>query len=265
MKSGLREGRLGGLPLTAARAWAAVPYPKATDGQGIMRRVEARPAPGLSPGRKGQRCPPGRDLSGPGDHLSPPRLGIRPVPAVSDRDPPRAPRAAGEVGRGHRPHGHRGARNQRQRAGPAAGHPHRPCSARRPRHGEAVSDHEDPQIVGRREGEIRLADREVSRRDAALTVHPGDCMIEDLQSTNGTFVNGARVTAAVLAHLDQLRLGRTRLLFSIVQEAGEAEGPGPAGEEQPAVAKRLLVIEGSDPSGASSSRPSRACSRSRWR
>lgn len=102
-------------------------------------------------------------------------------------------------------------------------------------------------VLGRREGDVRLADPEVSGRHAALTVRPGGCSIEDLQSTNGTFVNGARVSSAPLAHLDELHLGRTRLLFSIVQEAGEAKEPAPAVEEKARVVpKRLLVVEGSD-------------------
>ncbi len=102
-------------------------------------------------------------------------------------------------------------------------------------------------VVGRREGEVRLADPEVSGRHAALTVRPEGCTIEDLQSTNGTLVNGARVTSTPLAHLDELHLGRTRLLFSIVQEGTEPEGAAPAVEEQPRVTpKRLLVVEGSE-------------------
>lgn len=102
-------------------------------------------------------------------------------------------------------------------------------------------------VLGRREGDVRLADPEVSGRHAALTVRPGGCSIEDLQSTNGTFVSGARVSSAPLAHLDELHLGRTRLLFSIVQEAAEAEGPALAPEEKQRVApKRLLVVEGSE-------------------
>ncbi|MGH7363922.1 MAG: FHA domain-containing protein, partial [Candidatus Methylomirabilales bacterium] len=55
-------------------------------------------------------------------------------------------------------------------------------------------------VIGRREGEVRLTDPEVSGRHAVLTVHPGGCTIEDLQSTNGTFVNGARASSAPLSH-----------------------------------------------------------------
>ena len=37
--------------------------------------------------------------------------------------------------------------------------------------------------------------------------------IEDLQSTNGTKVNGKRVRSATLAHGDEIQIGHTRFEF----------------------------------------------------
>lgn len=52
----------------------------------------------------------------------------------------------------------------------------------------------------------------VSRVHCRLTAHPGGRLeVQDLESTNGTFVNGRRVTRAVLNVGDRLRVGRVEL------------------------------------------------------
>jgi pSer/pThr/pTyr-binding forkhead associated (FHA) protein len=50
-------------------------------------------------------------------------------------------------------------------------------------------------------------------------------VISDLQSRNGTFVNGARVAGATLAHGDEVTVGRSRLVvyFSNPDEATVAD------------------------------------------
>ena len=53
----------------------------------------------------------------------------------------------------------------------------------------------------------------VSRVHCRLTVLPdGDLEVRDLDSTNGTFVNGERVTTARLAVGDRLQIGRVELV-----------------------------------------------------
>ena len=42
---------------------------------------------------------------------------------------------------------------------------------------------------------------------------PGELTVEDLNSTNGTFVNGRRVTSAALVHGDRLRVGSVELMI----------------------------------------------------
>lgn len=72
-------------------------------------------------------------------------------------------------------------------------------------------------------------DIEISRMHARLFLDPlGRRMIEDLGSTNGTFVNGERVTAPLaLAAGDTIEVGETTLVV-------EAVGPAPAQELPPA-------------------------------
>ena len=62
--------------------------------------------------------------------------------------------------------------------------------------------------------DLRLEDQSVSRRHAVI-VDDGDddARILDDRSANGTFVNGRRVTDAVLHDRDVIRLGRVALVF----------------------------------------------------
>jgi pSer/pThr/pTyr-binding forkhead associated (FHA) protein len=55
----------------------------------------------------------------------------------------------------------------------------------------------------------------VSRLHCRFTVNnTGGLEIEDLRSTNGTFVNDKRVAKGPLAHGDLVRIGRVRLAVS---------------------------------------------------
>jgi pSer/pThr/pTyr-binding forkhead associated (FHA) protein len=51
--------------------------------------------------------------------------------------------------------------------------------------------------IGRAECEVELNDPDVSRRHALIRVVDGGLAVEDLGSTNGTFVNERRVTGIV--------------------------------------------------------------------
>ena len=61
------------------------------------------------------------------------------------------------------------------------------------------------------ECELVLRDSRVSRRHARLTARDGLLVLTDLGSTNGTRVNGHRVTEVVLGAGDQILLGETVL------------------------------------------------------
>jgi pSer/pThr/pTyr-binding forkhead associated (FHA) protein len=54
----------------------------------------------------------------------------------------------------------------------------------------------------------------VSRLHCQLTATADSLQVKDLDSTNGTFVNGARVTAAKLKAGDRLSVGRLELVVS---------------------------------------------------
>ena len=66
--------------------------------------------------------------------------------------------------------------------------------------------------VGRAHGADFILDAAlVSRLHCRLTAGDERLEIEDLSSTNGTFVNGRRVKKAHLGHGDRLRVGRVEL------------------------------------------------------
>ncbi len=73
-------------------------------------------------------------------------------------------------------------------------------------------------VIGRMEGEIRLADPKVSSRHAQVEILDGEAWLRDLGSTNGTFVNGTRVDLARLKHLDEVTVGATRLLYTYIED-----------------------------------------------
>src|SRR4051812_19654501 len=53
----------------------------------------------------------------------------------------------------------------------------------------------------------------VSRLHCRLTAGAAELEVVDLESTNGTFVNGARTDRATLKHGDRLGVGRVDLLI----------------------------------------------------
>jgi len=93
-----------------------------------------------------------------------------------------------------------------------------------------VIEVQDELLIGRHaEGPGRLAeDEEISRSHARVAVEPGGfCAIEDLGSTNGTFVNGLRVTGPkTLTVGDTIELGGTTLVVS--ELTFDDGGPAPA-------------------------------------
>jgi len=71
-------------------------------------------------------------------------------------------------------------------------------------------------LIGRGRVEVSLSDPHVSRRHASVEVYGSTCvLVKDLGSTNGTFVNGRRVTACELSDGDEIRVGDTRLVVTI--------------------------------------------------
>src|SRR5690554_5474202 len=89
---------------------------------------------------------------------------------------------------------------------------------------------EVPEVtIGRNPGNIiRINNPSVSRRHTKFVFENGRCTLYDLNSSNGTYVNGMRIQSQVLEHGDLVRVGEFPLEFAEDQPVVNApsEGPG---------------------------------------
>src|SRR4051794_15511127 len=82
-----------------------------------------------------------------------------------------------------------------------------------------------PALVGRESRALPLSDNTVSRRHAELVPGEDGWVLRDLGSSNGTYINGLRVTNRYILKLgDQIRVGRTLMVFG--SQPGITRGRG---------------------------------------
>jgi predicted component of type VI protein secretion system len=102
----------------------------------------------------------------------------------------------------------------------------------------------DRTTVGRVEDNtFQIADPSVSSHHCEILLRSGEILIRDLNSTNGTFINEARITESVLKPGQTLRLGQIEMKLED-GSAGSAPAPAapatPAGAPSPAPAKKTV-------------------------
>src|SRR4051812_43132658 len=86
--------------------------------------------------------------------------------------------------------------------------------------------------VGRVEDNaFQIAEPSVSSHHAEIILKGNDVVVKDLNSTNGTFINGEKVTEAVLKPGQTLKLGQVELRLEGKDGAG---APATAGAKPPA-------------------------------
>jgi pSer/pThr/pTyr-binding forkhead associated (FHA) protein len=87
-------------------------------------------------------------------------------------------------------------------------------------------------LIGRAsDADLRLADADTSRRHAKIVCGPLGCVIHDLGSTNGTYVNGTRVEQHLLQGGDRIGIGDSLIAFCQVRTVID----GPDGDSVPTV------------------------------
>ena len=69
--------------------------------------------------------------------------------------------------------------------------------------------------IGSREGDIWVDDASVSGKHAGIRVDEMKFELSDLNSTNGTFVNGKRISKQFLRDGDEVKVGAVSFRFSL--------------------------------------------------
>lgn len=112
--------------------------------------------------------------------------------------------------------------------------------------GEIYEDLPTPLTIGREEdNQIRLNDERVSRFHAKVQADDGRVILTDLESTNGTRVNGHPVKMRVLQIGDQVLIGRCLLLYGsadqIQRKIGDESAVAPESSPELTVAANAPV------------------------
>jgi pSer/pThr/pTyr-binding forkhead associated (FHA) protein len=119
-----------------------------------------------------------------------------------------------------------------------------PLLALRPRGADRIELAEGTHVVGRDPAcRVALVTGAVSKRHAEIEVSADAVTLRDLGSTNGTFVNGSRITSQQIFDGDQLRFGDVETLAEALADSLRRDSHagatvltmGPAGSAEPAV------------------------------
>src|SRR5947199_279580 len=103
--------------------------------------------------------------------------------------------------------------------------------------GRTFEDLPCPVTIGREEGNVvQLNDERVSRFHLKIQEDQGKIVLTDLESTNGTKVNGEDVQLRILRYGDVVAVGRSVLLYGSREQ----------------IAQRLASLRGADLGGAAS-------------
>jgi pSer/pThr/pTyr-binding forkhead associated (FHA) protein len=101
----------------------------------------------------------------------------------------------------------------------------------------------DRTTIGRVEDNtFQIADPSVSSHHCEVHLRGSDIFIRDLNSTNGTFINGNKIEESILKPGQTLRLGQVELKLEVEGAAATAPAPGstPAPIKKPVDATMLM-------------------------
>lgn len=94
-----------------------------------------------------------------------------------------------------------------------------------PDKGRTYLTEDEVAVIGRSSEQIFLSDHTASRRHAEIHRVNGSWVLADLNSANGTYLNGQRIVGPQrLKYGDQIKVGSTLLVFSGGAEGGDAGG-----------------------------------------
>ncbi len=98
-------------------------------------------------------------------------------------------------------------------------------------HEDTIVIARSPFTLGRSGADVNLDDTAVSRRHCEIVEVNGGWVLRDLGSSNGTYVNGAKITEHPLVDGNRVKLGQTELVFRlrVMPAAGAPVAAGPGG------------------------------------
>ena len=117
-------------------------------------------------------------------------------------------------------------REDRSPSGPAPAQPQLPAGKRlslaiiNGNDAGSVYRIEKPRVtVGRSGADLTINDTEASRQHAAVEVRDSVIVLEDLKSTNGTLVDGEKITGTVeLSNQSEFQIGGTTIMLIVTEE-----------------------------------------------
>lgn len=99
-----------------------------------------------------------------------------------------------------------------------------------------------PLTIGRKpDNDIVIDNMAVSSHHARVMMQGSNYVIEDTQSTNGTFLNDKKIINSALKHNDNVLIGQHTLTF-VFPEAAQPEAPKPAAPAKPMDSDATVVI-----------------------
>lgn len=103
---------------------------------------------------------------------------------------------------------------------------------------------EEPVLVGRKgHAQVSIGDEGVSRRHFVISRDGGNYVIRDLNSRNGTWVEGRRVSAEKLRHNDCIQAGRTLFRFAELPFESATASQTPAGPHGTVIIPAATLLE----------------------
>ena len=89
---------------------------------------------------------------------------------------------------------------------------------------------------------LSVSDPSISRQHCVIASHGGQYQIRDLESRNGTFVNGVPVRERSLADGDEIQIGNSLLLFLAEEQPGVANATAPLRLDERSVLTGATVV-----------------------
>ena len=116
---------------------------------------------------------------------------------------------------------------------------------------------EEEVVIGREDTDLEIDDLELSRRHAVVRRHANRLQVEDLGSTNGTFVDGNRIAEpTLLGGGAEIKIGTTVLVVEGVLPVGSSDSGRELGDAQARNVTRVSPAVGA--SGQAGSSPAAA-------